>query len=318
MYPRSGTIEIEMFSPASKSKPSGTKSSGTKSSGTKSSGTKPSGTRQIFNLIVLLLLIAVTAVRFLPSGRDDMEISKEEAAIMLTGFDQPKSKPLDPAPKTDLEPEAVESAKVPGKTILGEKNHARLTQALEALETRNQDYNELGLGPEEPGRQASGEAVPFAIVLPDPVTNSHSNPDQTAETVANPSAQSPDPVASAELPPPSSGDPPRVADIQPQGTGIWVREQRQGKNPIEIEDHASVNATQLADMAKVRNLSTDPRYQAPDFDISAVGSGRLGTYVIAEGRMVRLNGEIPAPNAPPEAWRLTKATATELHWMPVD
>ncbi len=281
---------------------------------------KPSGTRQIFNLIVLLLLIAVTAVRFLPSGREDIEISEEEAAIMLSGFDRPKpKKPVPPADEAAADPDQSLSEQsspdqtIPGKTILGEKNHERLTRALEGMETQRQVYEEL-----DPGERTEKEVVPFAIVLPEPVSPPQPSEKElamsgTSERDGDESGQA---LSEETDPPPEEAD--RLTVPNNQATGIWVREQREGQNPIEIEDHASVNATQLAEMAKVRNLSTDPRYPPPNFDISAVGSGRMGTYVIAEGRMIRLNGELPAANTPPEAWRLTKATATEAHWMPVE
>lgn len=152
------------------------------------------------------------------------------------------------------------------------------------------------------------EPEPTPTALPDPEPEPEPEPDPPPPELAGPELETePDPIPSEEPEPTPT-----------PAAGIWVRSPRTGENPIRVEDDASVNREQLADMAKIRNLSTDNRFPAPQFDITATGQGRLGTYVIANGRMVEINGELPAQQAPPRAWRLARATATEVHWSPVE
>lgn len=51
--------------------------------------------------------------------------------------------------------------------------------------------------------------------------------------------------------------------------GIRVDTGRAGTNPIRVEDHVSVDAGQLAEMAGFRNISTDRRYAPPPGSIGS-------------------------------------------------
>lgn len=277
---------------------------------------KPSTRKNAFNLIVLFLLITVTVVRFVPWTRSTPDMSEEEAALLLQGL----------TPEIVVNEDQVvqrETRRIPGRSVMGDRPHDQLETTMDALDDRMSDLELVGLGgpnevtppPEEPSDPdpETTDTTTISYTEPDdsPEDPRKEPPDPIPTTVTDTEATPTEPPTVAEVTEPPEAEPP------PRGSGIWVREQRQGANPIQIEDHASINANQLSEMARVRNLSTNPQYAPPDFNIGAVGSGRMGVYVIADGNMVRQDGQIPAKTSPPNAWRLVDATQREVLWAPV-
>ena len=177
-----------------------------------------------------------------------------------------------------------------------------------------------------PAAQPTAALPPAAEPAPEPLDISQwlilppSPEPRLPEITLTPSETAPPTEIPSPLPPedaarlPESDDEPAVDT----GPGIWVRNPRLGENPVRVEDTASVTGEQLSQMARIRNRSTDPRYPAPNFEITGTGQGRLGTYVIANGRLVQVEGHLASPEQPPRAWRLIRATQNEVFWQPLE
>jgi len=267
----------------------------------------PPAKKKILDLVILTVLVGVAGLQVfsrLSRGQGGRSFDDD---LLLIG----------------LEPEVT---RVPGPSVMGKPRHDRPGETVAARKDQLSDLELMGLLPDG---ESSGSAA-WALEPPGtapPVKNPAVDPPDALEKdgppvdVADPLEASP---ASVETPAERverEDAPPPEAEPEPEPVsteGIWVRSSREGANPIRVEDHVSVDAKQLAEMAGFRNISTDMRYPPPRFNISGVGSGRLGTYVIVDHQMIRMNGQINSPSSPPRAWRLVEATANEVYWEPVD
>jgi hypothetical protein len=265
--------------------------------------------RKILDAVILLVLVGIAGFQIitrLPKGGSSERSAEDD--LLLMGLD-------------------AEPTRIPGRTVMGERGHDMLTDAVSARRDQMSDLELTGL---LPGTEPVPEPEPTSRPA-DPA------PDEPSETAVIPPVEDP-PVAVPDephrelvltgpeddlpgLPPADNGALPAEPEPEPEASsteGIWVQSSRTGGNPIRVEDHVSVNADQLAEMAGYRNISTDIRFSAPRFTVSAVGTGRLGTYVIVDSQMIRLNGQINSPSSPPRAWRLHEVTGNEIYWVPVD
>jgi len=108
-------------------------------------------------------------------------------------------------------------------------------------------------------------------------------------------------------------------ETPPQGLqpGIRIRDVRTGEQTEVAVERPVVTAEQLQGMVRIRNRSTDSRYGAPGFSISATGKGSRGSYVIADGKMVGVGGRMDNPEGNPTAWELKQVSPTLIHWAPI-
>ncbi|MCC5844618.1 MAG: hypothetical protein JJU05_10240 [Verrucomicrobia bacterium] len=271
----------------------------------------PPAKKKILDLVILTVLVGVAGFQVYSRLSRGEGGRNTEDDLLLIG----------------LEPE---SARIPGRSVMGETNHDRLTETVSARKDQLSDLELMGLMPDV---ESSGNATAAQdpVGTAPPVKNPAADPPEAlvkdgppVDDVAAPLEASPEPVEEPVEPVERverEDSVPPEADPEPEPSsteGIWVRSSREGSNPIRVEDHVSVDAKQLAEMAGFRNISTDMRYPPPRFNISGVGSGRLGTYVIVDHQMIRMNGQINAPTSPPRAWRLVEASANEVFWEPVE
>ena len=281
-------------------------------SNTKMSHSSPAKKKKL-DLLILLVLVGVVAFQLVSRfSRDDSDRRTEDDLLLM-----------------GLDPQAT---RIPGRSVMGDANHDRLTETVSARNDQLSDLELMGL---VPGREPKTGSVPPpkdpVADTPEPLVNDEPRPEPADPMVSpvEPNVEPPvdgagdretvaDPGDSAEPHSEPHSEPQPEPEPDPASTeGIWVRS-REGANPIRVEDHVSVDAAQLAEMAGFRNISTDLRYPPPRFNISGVGSGRLGTYVIVDNQMIRMDGQINSPTQPPRAWRLVEATANEVFWAPVE
>jgi hypothetical protein len=99
--------------------------------------------------------------------------------------------------------------------------------------------------------------------------------------------------------------------------GIRIRDERTGQDTPVQDERRGVTAEQLQQMVSIRNRSTDPRYPAPSYAITATGKGSRGSYVIANGQLVGLGSTVDNPGGEPKAWKLREVNPTSILWTPV-
>lgn len=250
------------------------------------------------DVVILLVLVGIAGFQIYlrfggTSGEDPLS---EEDALLLQG----------------LEPEPTP---IPGRSVMGGKNHEMLTEAVAGM---NEQLSELELMGLIPGTEATPKPEQDPQPDPDAAGTEPANPEPDAPKVLPGAEPESEPESEPEAEPSAEPEPPAVPEPEPTpSVGIWVRTSRQGDNPIRVEDHVSVDEHQLSEMAGFRNISTDRRFEPPNFVIAGFGKGRLGTYVIVNNQMIRLNGQINSPTEEPRAWRLVDATPSEVLWEPV-
>lgn len=256
--------------------------------------------KKFLDVCILLILVGVAGVQvYLRFSRNESSSAQTEEDLLLVG--------LEPQP-----------TRIPGRSIMGADSHDRLTDTVDRMKDQLSDLELMGLSPgsdsaEKPGPPPA-EPPPAEPLPADP------KPDGSVVSLPPEAPElQPEEIATVEPDPLASEAVEDIPEAEVSSTeGIWVRSSREGGNPIRVEDHVSVDAQQLAEMAGFRNISTDPAYPPPRFSISGVGAGRLGTYVIVDHQMIRLNGQIRSPTDTPRAWRLVEATASEVFWAPIE
>lgn len=154
-----------------------------------------------------------------------------------------------------------------------------------------------------------------------------------------PPVETPPPAPVAELPPPQPTPPTATVsgmtgeafealilgqNTDPQTEAIIPKAPPDSQVPqVTVSDfspeltRASINAQQLSKIVTIRNRSTDPSYEAPDFLISAVSMGSNGRFAIVNGEMLREGSIVPSEVDHPRAWRLYRIGNNQVFWQPL-
>lgn len=93
---------------------------------------------------------------------------------------------------------------------------------------------------------------------------------------------------------------------------------RPGDAGPRVRHSPAVNSEHMAEIVEIRNRSTDPRYDPPDFSVDAVGIGEKGTYAIVDGDFVGVGSIIRTNDRNPRAWKLVTIEPKELFWQPLN
>ena len=86
---------------------------------------------------------------------------------------------------------------------------------------------------------------------------------------------------------------------------------------VDVLDPRNPDEPPEPDWGRPTNVSTDPRYNAPGFNIDAIGIGASGAHAIVNGRVVSKGSIIRTEGGTVRGWRLIQIERNTLRWQPL-
>ncbi len=247
---------------------------------------------------------------------DTVREALSESQILLQGFTGESIAGTDGEPDTEAKPALADAS--PGRTMLRLKDRILRLAGFETA-AEPPEGTEAVTAASTPVPEPSPLPTPVVMVAATAIPRAIATEVETASlsgTDFESLFQTPDSDLAAA--PSRPEDVPFMeTSVGSQGPTIRIRDERSGEETALRDQRRGVTADELKGMVRIRNRSTDPRYEPPSFNITATGKGSRGSYVIANGQMIGQGSHMDNPGGEPRAWKLNQVSPTTIHWTPV-